>query len=132
MKKAIVITLLLLTVIGLTFGFSQSNFRTTALDSTPQRVNAGYTTMFNLNIAYPATSIVYIKFYDKATRPYAKVDSPVLTMQIGTDATLSYSLQSFNKVTFNNGLWIRCVTSISDTAQTAVQPGTKPLVEIKY
>lgn len=122
---------ILLTVITLT-GFSQSNFRTTALDTAPVVVNVGYTTMNNLNIAYTGTAIVYVKFYDTKLRPYAKTHSPVLTMQLGTSATLSYALKSFNRVTFRNGCWIRCVTGIADTSQTNQQPAAKPLVEIGY
>lgn len=131
MKKAI-LSLLFVSLIYAVNIFAQSNFRTTSLDTAPQVVNVGYTTINNLNIAYPGTAIVYVKFYDTKLRPYAKVDHPVLTMQIGTDATLSYSLKSFNRVTFRNGCWIRCITSITDTSQTNQQPATKPLVEIGY
>lgn len=111
---------------------AQSKFRTTALDTVSQVVNTGYTSLKNLNIAYPATTIVYVKFYDSKIAPVLSSAHPVITLQLGTDATLSYKLQSYSNVTFSNGLWIRCASGITDTARIGVQPATKPIVEIIY
>lgn len=125
-------TITLLLCLAVSTAFSQSRFRTTALDTAAQQVNLGPTNLINMNVAYPGTTIVYIKIYDSYTKPYAYEQAPVLTIQVGTDATLSYALKQLANMHFNYGCWIRCCTSISDTATKAVEPSTKPLVEITY
>lgn len=128
MKTKITIALLFIGMMG----YAQSKFRTTALDTTSQLVNTGYTNLKTLNIAYPGTAIVYVKFYDSKIAPVLSTAHPVITMQVGTDATLNYKLQSYSNVTFSNGLWIRCASGITDTARIGVQPAVKPLIEIAY
>ena len=125
----------MLMLIGLScFGQKSFNrFRVKALDTASVQVNQGFTSISTMNIAYSGTSIVYVKFYDSYAKPVLSSATPVITLQLGTSAAISpKSLENYADVNFKNGCWIRCATSINDTARIGVQPSVKPLIEITY
>lgn len=127
MKKTIIFCLLLIS----TMAFSQSRYRNVALDTAANQVNDGYTNIGIMNFGYVGSSRVWIKFYDTKTKP-TSVSVPTLTYQINSATLIPPGLTDDvnGRITFTNGLWIKCTAGITDTS--TAQPASKPLIEIFY
>lgn len=73
-------------------------------------------------------SLVYVKWYDKATAPTVGTDVPVAVW--GLQSNQTFALELNDPMPFYNGIGIGCVTGSADNNTTA--PATAIVVDIHY
>lgn len=126
MKKLVFIFFISICTIS---SIAQTNFRSVLVDTGSVLVNYGFTEIKNINITNLSTPILYVKLYNKATKPYA-IDTPVITYQLGSNALTKSNPSHLIGWTFSSGLWVRCTTGSTDTSTAT--PITKPIIELRY
>ena len=86
-----------------------------SVNATLVRAGAGRVFMVNGNNA--KASVVYLKFYDKATAPTVGTDVPVLTLAIPASAPFQFDLGGFQ---FSLGIGYGLTTDAADAGTTAL------------
>lgn len=97
--------------------------------TTGQLIKAGYGKIGRINIVNTAASIIYVKFYDKATAG-ASTDTPMLTLPLASGIGIGVTHSFVVPVSYGLGLSVRCVTGIADNDTT--NAATSPIIEIEY
>jgi hypothetical protein len=93
-------------------GGIQTVYRSLDVQPTGQVVKASSGLLAGGFVANQASSIRYLKFYNKATAP-TQADTPVLTIALQATTTLPLNLPNY-LATFPLGLGIRASTGIAD------------------
>lgn len=124
MKKIILLSLFVLSTF---VGFSQTWSRTVLSTTTPTRINDGSTTPRIINVVNDTATTVFIKFYDKKTRPYS-TDTPVLTIPVYSK-TATINLSDF-PLKFRYAMWMR-QSKLAVASDTTINT-YDPIVEITY
>lgn len=105
-----------------------SKFRSLTSSDTGEVVKTGTGAIGRINIVNNVASIVYVKFYDKATAA-ASTDTPFLTIPVASGIGIGVTHSFVGTNGFTTGLSTRCVTGIADNDATS--PATKPILEIE-
>ncbi len=107
-----------------------SVFRSLTVDEVPEQIGSliglniyGYS-FYNTN-----ASVVFLKFYSKATSPTVGTDIPSMTFQVPASGSVVLFSDTVLFALASKG-WIVAVTGSADTDSTA--PGTDILTQILY
>lgn len=105
-------------------------FRNNALSNTSQSIKNTATALYSYNIINLNSTIIFLKFYNKASAAVVANDIPLLTLAIPAFAT---SLERFTGVSikdFSLGMQVLCVLGVDNTDNT---PPVEPiLLEATY
>jgi hypothetical protein len=104
--------------------------RLTTVTNTPRLVKSSSGNLFSWNIINTVGSVIYLKFFDKATAPSVGTDTPILTISIPASSSIYLANSGISQYTFTNGLYIACTLNLVDTDNTA--PGGAVTAGIIY
>lgn len=104
-------------------------FRSLTASSTGELIKTGTGRLYRVNVINTAASIIYLKFYDKATVGLS-TDTPFYTMSVPSGAGINVVNSFVVPDYFGGGLSVRCVTDVADSGTT--NPATSPILEVRF
>lgn len=106
-------------------------FRSVAVTNTGESVNDGFCVLVGWNLINPNSSNAYVKFLNNTAAEVAVgIENIVKTIMIPGSGTSLLSNEDKFQMNFPVGMFVKCVTGIADSDNTA--PTTGCYVEILY
>lgn len=97
-----------------------SRIASSAADTNPTSAKASAGNLFHVNGYNAKASVVWLKFYRKATAPTVGTDTPFLTLPLAPSAVFKFD---FDSLYFSTGIAYGLTTDAADAGTTAVLAG---------